>query len=157
MSFDVTPNGTRGRGLPHPPALMARFYNGVFRRFGSRMKVAGRPLLLLTTTGAKSGKRREIVLGYWIDDGSTDGSLIVAATNAGAGRHPAWFLNLAANPSKAWIERPGPQIHVTAELLTGAERDTWWRKITDSSRTYASYNVKTDRQIPVVRLRPSPA
>ncbi|MBI3971316.1 MAG: nitroreductase family deazaflavin-dependent oxidoreductase [Chloroflexi bacterium] len=61
----------------------------------------GAPLLLLTTVGAKTGKTRRTVLG-WFPDG--DKSWLVVASYAGAARHPAWYFNLAKNPDKVWIE-----------------------------------------------------
>ncbi len=158
MTIQVPRNGTRGTKQPQmPKSLMAglnRLFNGIYRRLGSRMQISGRPLLLLTTIGAKSGQQRETVLGYWNEEGAADGSVLVAATAGGSAVQPAWLHNLARNPDKVWVERAGERLHVTPEALTGTEREAAWQKITDASAQYRSYNDKTDREIPVVRLRP---
>jgi deazaflavin-dependent oxidoreductase (nitroreductase family) len=135
-------------------AGLNRLFNGIYRRFGSRMRVAGQPLLLLRTIGAKSGQERETVLGWWPDKGSTDGSVLVAATASGSVRHPAWFLNLAGNPDKVWIERDGQRVRVQPETLLGTEREEIWRTVVAPTGRYGSYVEKTDREIPVIRLRP---
>ena len=77
------------------------------KRPGSKMRVAGQPLLVLKTIGGSSGKERQTVLGYWADEGSGDGSLLVIASNMGAASHPAWLFNMARHPEQVWIERDG--------------------------------------------------
>lgn len=71
---------------------------GMFRLFGRRMRVQGRPLLLLTTTGAKTGRVRHTTLGRFHDDEGGSGSRLIVASAAGAAAHPAWYVNLARRP-----------------------------------------------------------
>lgn len=155
MSVRLTPKGTRGTGFPKMPpwALAAfQFVNvTMFRLLGDRMRVQGRPLLLLTTTGAKTGRRRETTLGWFEEaDGRSDSWLIVASA-AGAAAHPAWYVNLAREPD-ATIEIAGRRIDVRAESLHGAEREREWARIVSLAPGYGKYEQQTDREIPVVRL-----
>jgi deazaflavin-dependent oxidoreductase (nitroreductase family) len=158
MTIHVTPAGTRGTPVPRLPgplvAGMNRLINGMYRRLGSRMRVGGQQLLILRTIGSKSGQERETVLSWWPDETSTDGAVLVAATYGGSAQHPAWFLNLATYPDKVWIEREGKRVHVRPETLTGTEREEAWRMIVARAARYGGYEEKTDREIPVVRLRP---
>src|SRR6266545_4736805 len=102
MPVRLTPRGTRGAGFPKmaPWALaIFHFVNvGMFRLFGRRMRVQGRPLLLLTTTGAKTGRVRQTTLGWFPDDEGGLESRLVVASAAGAAAHPAWYVNLARRP-----------------------------------------------------------
>lgn len=120
-------------------------------RFG--MKVQGRPLLRLGTTGARSGVARTSVLGWFPDEEDGD-AWIVVASNAGSPRHPAWAHNLAANPGSATVEDGQGQVAVIAEMLIGAERDRVWRRVVETSPGYGRYEDKTDREIPLFRLSP---
>jgi deazaflavin-dependent oxidoreductase (nitroreductase family) len=135
-------------------ALLARPFAAMVRRPGSRMRVAGQPLLVLTTIGATSGRERQAVLGYWPDAGERDGSILIVGSNVGAARHPAWLFNMARNPDQVWIERAGPRVRVQAETLEAEERSAVWTNVVAGTGRYASYQVKTDREIPIVRLRP---
>jgi len=114
-------------------------------------KVQGRPLLRLTTKGAKSGKRRETVLG-WFSDGDQDASWFVVASNTGSARHPAWAFNIAKNPSGALVDLGDGEFPVEAELLTGAERASVWSQVVELDPGYGRYVEKTDREIPIFRL-----
>lgn len=102
MSVEVTPPGTRGIEPPRlpSPVMTAMIGLGLFahRILGDRMRVMGRPLLLLETVGARSGQTRTAMLGWFPD--KTDQSWLVVASYAGAARHPAWFLNVAKNPDR---------------------------------------------------------
>jgi len=126
----------------------------MFRLFGRRMRVQGRPLLLLTTTGAKTGRRRETTLGWFPDEERGGGSRLIVASNAGAATHPSWYVNLARRPDGAAIEVDGRQFAVNAESLDGAERDRAWKRIAALAPGYGKYEQQTDREIPVVRLIP---
>jgi deazaflavin-dependent oxidoreductase (nitroreductase family) len=98
MPVEVTPRGTRGFEPPRMPALVMAAMQGVFhfiyRWFGERIRVQGRPLLEIETLGARSGARRVTILGWFPDSPESDDSWIVVASNAGGSRHPGWFLNL---------------------------------------------------------------
>jgi deazaflavin-dependent oxidoreductase (nitroreductase family) len=120
------------------------------RLLGDRMRVMGRPLLLLETVGARSGRTRRTMLG-WFPDSTGRGRRVVASF-AGAARHPAWFLNLARNPDGVWVVIGGRRLKVRPELLTGADREEAWRQVVSLSPGYAGYQQKTDREIPIVRL-----
>lgn len=155
MAFD-TPAGTRGARQPRA-GLMLRWVNKVAARRISRtgkMMGLGFNALVLTTVGRKSGLRRTTPVGWFP---GPDGSWLIVASAAGAARHPAWYLNLAANPGQVEIEVKGRTIPVTAEQLHGAERAEAWREITAAAPRFADYQRKTDRELPVIRLSPRPA
>jgi len=122
------------------------------RILGDRMRVQGRPLLLLHTVGARSGRTRTTMLGWFPD--ATDQGWLVVASFAGAARHPAWFLNLAANPDRVWVEIRGRKVRVRPASLTGADRADAWQRVVTLAPGYANYQLKTDREIPIVRLTP---
>ena len=109
----------------------------------------GRPILLLTTTGRKTGTRRTTPLMY-LKDGE---NLVVIASNGGNPRHPAWWLNLEQNP-QAEVQMRGEKRRVTAEEATGEERERLWRAVVEVYSGYEGYQKTTERQIPVVILRP---
>ncbi len=113
----------------------------------------GRPLLLLTTTGAKTGLRRTMPLMY-IPDGTegTDGArLLVIASNAGAPAHPDWYRNLVANP-EVTVEVGTETYDARAVVLEGAERERVWAGIVERYPFFAQHQAQITRQIPVVAL-----
>jgi deazaflavin-dependent oxidoreductase (nitroreductase family) len=126
----------------------------MFRVTRGRMRVQGRPLLLLTTTGAKTGRRRSTTLGWFPDDDGPADARLVVASAGGAAAHPAWYVNLARRPEGAAIEVDGRRFAVTAESLNGAERERGWARIVALAPAYGKYEQETDREIPVVRLTP---
>ena len=75
------------------------------------------------------------------------------ASFAGAAKNPCWYYNLAAHPDQVSIEFSGQTESVVAEQLHGAEREAEWRKISGSSQRFAEYQEKTDRELPIIRLR----
>ena len=110
---------------------------------------AGMVAIKLFTTGRKSGQVRESMLTCPIVDGDT---FVIVASRGGDDFHPAWFLNLQANPT-VWVETKGqPKHERTARIATSQERATLWPAITEKFKNYASYQEKTDREIPVVYL-----
>ena len=109
----------------------------------------GANLLLLTTTGAKSGRPRVSPLAYF----RVDDKLLVLGSFAGADVNPAWVHNLRANPS-AHIEIGNESSDVTARELPRAERDDLFPKITAVAPGFAEYQAKTTRIIPVFELQP---
>jgi deazaflavin-dependent oxidoreductase (nitroreductase family) len=153
MRVELTASGTRGVQPPRlPRPLMGAMIGlsvGLFQLLGDRKSVMGRPLLLLTTVGARSGKSRRTLLGWWPDE---RGGWLVVASNAGSARHPAWLLNMAKNPHEVWIEVGKRALRVRPQSLLGAERATAWSRIASSSPGYGKYQEKTDREIPVLRL-----
>jgi deazaflavin-dependent oxidoreductase (nitroreductase family) len=128
----------------------------LYRRFGDRMRVQGRPLPLLTTMGAKTGKVRQTVL-CWFPDGDPsngDTAWLVVASGAGSAQHPAWFVNMARSPDRVSIEVGGRQVNVASQSLRGAERTEAWQRVVALSPGYAATEQRTDREIPIVLLRP---
>jgi deazaflavin-dependent oxidoreductase (nitroreductase family) len=109
-------------------------------------------LLLLTTTGAKSGQQRVSPLAYF----RIDGKLIIIGSFAGAPVSPAWVHNLRANP-QARIELPGQSgieaLDVTARELPSDERDALFDKVTAAAPGFAEYQTKTSRVIPLFELQ----
>ena len=109
----------------------------------------GAPLLLLHSTGAKSGLERIAPVMYQ----PVDGGWAVFASKAGAPDNPDWYHNLLANPD-ASIEVGADTKAVRAEILAGEERSTIWETQKERYPGFAEYEEKTDREIPVVLLRP---
>src|SRR5215210_2307868 len=100
MAVELTKAGTRGAGFPAMPPWALRLFQavnlGMFRLAGGLIRIQGRPLLLLTTTGAKTGQPRRTTLGYFPDVANGEGrSWLVVASAAGSAKHPAWYFNLA--------------------------------------------------------------
>jgi deazaflavin-dependent oxidoreductase (nitroreductase family) len=122
-----------------------------FGLLGDRMKVQGRPLLELTTVGARTGKKRQVVLGFF-DDPARPSAWIVVGSNGGAARHPGWCHNLARHPDQAWVTLSGRQTRVTPDSLHGQERASAWDRIVALAPGYGRYTEKTDREIPIIRL-----
>ncbi len=110
---------------------------------------AGRPILLLTTTGRKTGQPRTTPLQY-LEDGD---NMILAASNGGNPRHPAWWLNLERNP-EADVQVRNDLKPVTAEKAKGEERRRLWKLLVEMYSGYEDYRQTAQREIPVVVLRP---
>jgi deazaflavin-dependent oxidoreductase (nitroreductase family) len=124
--------------------------SGRIRRTGKAPGM-GFNALVLTTIGRKSGVERTTPLGWFP---GKDGSWIIVASAAGGPKNPDWYHNLAANPDKVQIETAGRKVAVVAEQLEGPERDEAWRQIKTASPQFAQYEQKTDRLLPIIRLRP---
>jgi deazaflavin-dependent oxidoreductase (nitroreductase family) len=136
------------------PRFLARIGNRMmvrqFRRKGGAKTQGGVDALVLETVGAKSGEIRRAVLGYLEESPE---SWLVIASAIGAARHPAWLLNLASNPEVSVEFGDGRRVDVRAETLEGSERTQAWERIAVDAPEYVKYGSKTDREIPVVRLR----
>lgn len=109
--------------------------------------MAGKPLMILTTTGAKSGELRVAILTYHLDGDR----LVVAGSKGGAPRHPAWYHNLLAN-AVATAEVDGEVFKVRATDTSGAERDRLWNDHVAGLPEFGAYPAKTDRTIPMLFL-----
>jgi len=107
----------------------------------------GIPLLLLTTTGARSGQRRTTPVGY-MPDGDR---LAIFATRGGLPTNPSWYYNLVAHP-EATVEVGTETFEVTAVVLTGEERDRLYARQVERAPVFAEYQAKTTRKIPVIAL-----
>lgn len=111
----------------------------------------GAPILLLTHTGRKSGRKVTTPLQY-VEDGD---AVVLIASNAGHTFHPQWYLNLKENPD-AEIQIKSETRSVTAQEATGEERDRLWQRAVDQYSGYADYQKTTGgRQIPVMKLKPA--
>jgi deazaflavin-dependent oxidoreductase (nitroreductase family) len=115
-------------------------------------QMMGFPVVLLTTVGAKTGKERTHVLGGFSEG---DDAWLVVASNGGSPTHPAWFINLAKNPDKVWIEVGNRKLAVKVDSLKGPEREQALARVAAVAPRYAGYQKKTDREIPVIRLTPA--
>lgn len=105
------------------------------------------PILILTTTGRKTGEQRKSALIY----GEHEGSYVVVASKGGAPRHPAWYLNLAEDP-KVTVQVLADVFTARARKAEGAERQVLWSQMAEVWPDYENYQTKTDREIPVVVL-----
>jgi F420H(2)-dependent quinone reductase len=122
----------------------------LYRLSGGRIggRVADAPVLLLTTTGRKSGQSRTVPVVY-LDDGR----ISVIGSNAGHGRTPAWSLNLQANPD-AEVEVGRRRQGVRARVAEGDERAELWRKHVQQYSGFDEYEARTDRDIALFVLEP---
>jgi deazaflavin-dependent oxidoreductase (nitroreductase family) len=113
---------------------------------------AGMQHVLVRTIGRRSGTEHKVALPTWNDP---EGRRVVVASFAGAPDHPAWYLNLsdrAANPEVLCTVRGGRQFWSEHEILHGDEYDRVWDLLTADRAWYTTYQAKTDRRIPLVRL-----
>ena len=115
---------------------------------GSRWPVRAMRILLLTTTGRKSGQQRTVPLPYFV----YDDRVLLVASFAGGEKHPAWLLNLRDQPAVD-VQIGGDRRRAQAVELSGAERDGLWMRLTRDWPRYAVYQQGTARQIPLVELR----
>ena len=107
------------------------------------------PVLLLTTTGRKSGASRTLPLIYKkVGEG-----FVIIASKGGAPSHPAWYLNLVADPD-CEIQVAHDHFQVKARIAEGGERETLWQQLTEIYPPYDDYQEATPRKIPVVVLDP---
>lgn len=119
----------------------------LLKRSSGRLTILGPmavPLLLLTTTGRKSGQRRQIPLAY-MREGDR---LFLVGSNFGQEHHPAWVLNLIADP-QAWVTMGGREIPVRATEVTGEEHERVYRKFIDYASNYGTYQHRAGRGIKV--------
>ncbi|MEV8514741.1 nitroreductase family deazaflavin-dependent oxidoreductase [Dactylosporangium sp. NPDC051484] len=116
-----------------------------FRASGRRLE--GRPLLLLTTTGRRSGKSYTTPMMYV----RLDDRLLVIASAAGAPKHPDWYRNLAADPAVT-VEADGEEYRATARPTTGADREALFARIVEQYPFLADHQRGIERQIPIVEL-----
>jgi len=124
----------------------------LFRLSGGRLlgRLEGVGVLILTTRGRKSGKRRSSPLLYFRFEGSNE--LIVVASNYGQDHHPGWYWNLVADPEVV-VEVKGERFSAQARIAEGAERIVLYEGVVATNSRFAAYRAGTDRRIPVVALR----
>jgi F420H(2)-dependent quinone reductase len=124
---------------------------GVYRATGGKLfgRMGKSPILLLNTVGRKSGKKRTSPLLYVMDGED----FVIIASKGGASAHPAWYLNLMANP-EATVEIEDREVRVRAEEADSEEKSRLWQKMVEMYPAYDAYQEKTEREIPLLVLRP---
>jgi deazaflavin-dependent oxidoreductase (nitroreductase family) len=156
----IPPRGTRGS---NPPAgsFLFKLLKPLLNMQVSRLRrtatpepplMMGFPVVLLTIVGARTGQERTHVLGGFADG---DDAWLIVASKGGAPTHPAWFINLAKNPDKVWVQVGNRSFRAAVESLQGAEREAALAKVSAIAPRYGRYQEKTDREIPVVRVKPA--
>lgn len=141
--------------MPHDLVLktMNTVHRGILALSGGRLgwEASNMPVLELTTTGRKSGQPRSTMLTSPVQDGST---LVIVASRGGDDHHPAWFLNLQANPAVEVKLKGKPKEPMRARIPAAEERGALWDRVVTAQKRYAGYQSKTDREIPLVLLEP---
>ena len=129
-----------------------RLHAAIYRLTRGRVlgRVGGQPVLLLETAGRRTGQPRTTPVQY-LADGDT---FVVVASNAGAARPPAWYLNLRANPH-ARVQVGGRTIDVRAQEATAQERAELWQRLTAANRYLERAARKAGRDLPLMALVPS--
>ena len=109
----------------------------------------GRPIIVLSSIGAKTGKLRKTPLMRV----EHDGDYAVVASMGGAPKNPVWYYNLKKNPHVELQDGPTKRDY-NAREVTGDEKAIWWKRAVETWPDYAKYQTKTERQIPVFVLEP---
>jgi deazaflavin-dependent oxidoreductase (nitroreductase family) len=124
---------------------------GVYRATGGKLfgRMGRSPILLLNTVGRKSGRKRTSPLLYVMDGED----FVIIASKGGAPNHPAWYLNLKANPD-ATVEVGDREVRVRAEEVDSEEKVRLWQKMVEMYPTYVHYQTKTKREIALLVLHP---
>jgi deazaflavin-dependent oxidoreductase (nitroreductase family) len=142
---------TYRRVVPGLLRVVGPWYVDVYRlsrgRLVGRMSQGFMPVLLLTTIGRRSGRRRTQPVGY-VRDGS---AFLIVGSNAGLTTDPGWVFNLRARP-EAEVELNSTRMHVRARILEGDEQIRAWREITGRYAFFDQYRSAVRRTIPVLRL-----
>jgi deazaflavin-dependent oxidoreductase (nitroreductase family) len=125
----------------------AELYESTNGEQGGLMR--GRPVIVLTSVGAKTGKLRKTALMRV----EREGLYAVVASLGGAPRNPVWYHNLKKNPHVE-LQDGATKRDYTAREVTGEEKAIWWGRAVEAFPDYANYQAKTDRQIPVFVLEP---
>lgn len=116
---------------------------------GTTLLNTGRPVIVLTTRGVRSGRIRKTPLMRV----EHEGRYAVVASLGGAPKHPVWYHNLKGDPHVELQDGPVKR-DMRAREITGAEKDEWWERAVAAYPPYADYQKKTDRVIPVFVLEP---
>ncbi len=148
MGMELPPKGTRGGGMPSLPRPLMRIARFFMLWFARR---AGEGTVILTTVGAKTGRKHTVAIGRFPD---REGAFLVVASNMGSAKHPAWYINIAKNPDQVWAEVGKRKFKVRPELLKGVEREAAFDRVVAASPGYGAYQKQTDREIPIIRLVP---
>lgn len=128
---------------------LSAIHRGIYSASGGRIgnRIAGMPVLLLTTVGRRTGNRRTSPLTYFEEDGA----IVLVASYGGRPHNPAWFDNLiAAGEGEVTIGRDRRRMR--ARKATADERARLWPRIVETYDGYANYQAKTEREIPLALL-----
>ena len=145
-----------GVGGVNPRDIFVRFWTSLheatYRATNGQVlnRVLGMPVVMLTTTGRRTGEPRTAMLTAPIVDADR---IVLVASNGGDGRHPAWFVNLGANPAVE-VTVDGHTRRMRARVAAPAERSSLWPEVTATNAGYRLYQQHTDREIPLVILEP---
>ncbi|HVA70420.1 MAG TPA: nitroreductase family deazaflavin-dependent oxidoreductase [Acidimicrobiales bacterium] len=109
------------------------------------LRDTGRPIVIFTTRGQRSGKVRKTPVMRV----EHDGEYALVASKGGAPENPLWYYNLVAYPDEVMLQDGPEPFDVTVRQISGDERATWWERAVQAFPPYAEYQVKTTRDIPV--------
>jgi deazaflavin-dependent oxidoreductase (nitroreductase family) len=143
------------RDLSGPARLALKLgsgaHAGVYRATGGKLfgRMGKSPILLLNTVGRKSGRKRTSQLLYVMDGED----FVIIASKGGVPTHPAWYLNLRADPD-ATVEVGDREVRVRAEVADSEEKARLWQRMVEMYPTYDDYQQKTEREIPLLKLHP---
>jgi deazaflavin-dependent oxidoreductase (nitroreductase family) len=129
--------------------VLSAIHRVIYSASGGRVgkRIAGMPVLLLTTKGRKSGKARTSPLTYFEEDGA----IVLVGSYGGRPHNPDWFENLIA-AGEGEVTVGGERRHMRARRATADERTRLWPRIVETYDGYAKYQAKTDREIPLALL-----
>lgn len=142
--------------MPHDLVLKAMntAHRLLLKATGGRVgyDAMGMPVLELTTVGRRSGEPRSVMLTAPLEVG---GHPVIVASRGGDDRHPAWLLNLRAQPEVQVSMKGGPRVPMRARIVGPEERAQLWPRIAGKYPNYAGYQRRTSREIPLVVLEPA--
>jgi F420H(2)-dependent quinone reductase len=121
-------------------------YEATDGREANTLSGTRRPIVIFTTRGRKSGKLRKFALMRV----EHDGKYAMVGSEGGAAKHPKWYHNLKADPEALMVQDGAERFDATARELHGEEREIWWQRAVEAYPTYARYQEKTKRKIPVL-------
>ena len=136
-----------GEYVPSPSGWVREQVEEYERSGGERantLRDTGLPIIVVTMRGHRSGKVRKIALMRV----EHDGEYALVASKGGSPKHPLWYHNLMSDPEVTVQDGPAP-FAARVRLVTGAERDEWWKRAVAAFPPYADYQQRTDREIPL--------
>ncbi len=138
----------QGEYVPSP-ALWVRDQVEAYERSGGQeantLRDTGRPVIIVTMRGNRSGKIRKIALMRV----EHDGEYALVASKGGSPSHPVWYYNIRAHPDEVTIQDGPEPFEVRVREITGDERAAWWERAVAAYPPYADYQERTEREIPV--------
>ena len=135
------------------PAAWVREQVETYERTGgaeaNTLRATGLPVIVVTTRGRRSGKVRK----FPVMRVEHDGEYALVASKGGAPEHPLWYHNLVTDPAAVTVQDGPEPFDAEVHEVSGAERATWWQRAVAAYPTYADYQARTDREIPVLVAR----